>query len=404
MTLRWHRGLRAVLWTMTLASAAAVLPLRADDKPGAENKKPAAERDPFLVPQGTPEQLFQFIEGLSDQRPKSMDPADIAEYRTKIGQALLTATDRILAAKSTDEQAEEAVQIKIQALSILERAGRKDAVKMLDDIPAELEKAGRSKSLVRSARAILLAVRLGKAARTGPKELEAAIGDIRQFLAQRPVEPEDVQLAMTAASTAEQTGETELAATAYRTLGELVAASKNRDIASVGAMMQGAARRLTIAGQPMEVQGKKTFDGKPFDWAQYRGKVVLVQFWATWCGPCLEEIENIRKNYEAYHDQGFEAVGISIDEHPKALAAFLKTREFPWPTLHDEQPTEGQPGRMATSYGVFGVPTLFLVGRDGKVISTDVRGPHLGQQLEKLFGPPKAKKTPPEEKKPKDDK
>lgn len=399
MTSRWHRGLWAVLWMVTLVGAIGILPLRADDKTDAQNKKPAAERDPFLVPQGTPEELLQYIEGLSDQRPKSMAPADIAEFRTKMGQALLTAADRILAAKSTDEQAGEAIQIKIQALSILERAGRKEAAKMLDDIPAELEKAGRSKSLVRSARGILLAVRVGKAARTGPKELEAAIGDIRQFLAQGPVEPEDVQLAMTAASTAEQTGETELAVSAYRTLGELIAASKNRRVASLGAKMQGAARRLTIAGQPMDVQGKKTFDGKPFDWAQYKGKVVLVQFWATWCGPCLREIENIRKNYEAYHDQGFDVVAISIDENQKELTKFLKKKNLPWPVLHDEEPKAGEAGQpMATYYGVFGIPSLFLVGRDGKVISTDVYGAQLGQELEKLFGPPKAKKDSSEEK------
>lgn len=419
MTSRWHRGLRAArgleaaLCTVALLGAIGALPLRADDKEDGEQKKPAAaaeeskpaERDPFLVPQGTPEQLLQYIESLTEQRPKSMDPADIAEYRGKMGQALLTAADRILAGKSTDEQAGEAIQIKIQALSVLERAGRKDAAKMLDDLPAELEKAGRAKSLVRSARAMVLAVRLGKAARTGPKELETAIGNIRQFLAQGPIEPEDVQLAMTAATTAEQTGETALAASAYRTLGELLAANKNRRIASLGAKMQGAARRLTIAGQPMEVQADKTFAGKPFDWAQYKGKVVLVQFWATWCGPCIREIENIRKNYEAYHDQGFEVVAISIDENQKELAGFLKRKEMPWTILHDEQPEEGRPGQsMATSYGVFGIPSLFLVGRDGKVVSTDVYGPQLGQQLERLLGPPKTKYSDAEEKKPKGDK
>ena len=78
----------------------------------------------------------------------------------------------------------------------------------------------------------------------------------------------------------------------------------------------------------MEVQADKTFAGKTFDWAQYKGKSCWSSS-ATWCGPCIREIENIRKNYEAYHDQGFEVVAISIDENQKELAGFLKRKEMP---------------------------------------------------------------------------
>ncbi len=207
MTTRWNRGLWAALGIVTFVFGMGILPLRADDQPdGAQTKKAApapgkpkaAEADPFEVPRGTPEQLLQYMEGLSSQRPKSMDPAGILEYRTKMGQAILTAAERILAAKATEEEASEAVQAKIHALSVLERVGRKEATKMLEDFPAELEKAGRSKALVRMARVTVLAIHLGKAARTGPKELETVIGEIRHFLAQGPVEPGDIELAMTA--------------------------------------------------------------------------------------------------------------------------------------------------------------------------------------------------------------
>ena len=396
MRFRWNCGWWLVLGAVLCVSARLAFPVQA-----ADQSKTAEKADPFAVPEGTPEELLKYLEGLKDQRPKSMDAEGVREFRAKLGQAVLTAAERILAAKSTDEQASQAVQAKVVALSILDRVGRKDAAKQLEAFPAELQKAGRSKELVREARATVLTVRLSSPERMEPTELEQLIGDVKRLLPEGSVGPGEARLAMTAARAAERSGLTELAADAYRTLGELVSASKDPRLASLGAKMIGSARRLTIVGKPMEIEGK-THDGKPFDWASYQGKVVLVDFWATWCGPCLEEMEGIRENYDAYHDQGFEVLGISIDEDRSELAAFLKQKRLPWTVLVTEDPKEGEPDRsMATRYGIFGIPALFLVGRDGKVVSTKVRGEQLGEQLAKLLGPPKGKKE--RKEKPKDE-
>ncbi len=82
-------------------------------------------------------------------------------------------------------------------------------------------------------------------------------------------------------------------------------------------------------GQPFEAAGTLV-GGKKLDWAAYRGKVVLVTFWATWCKPCVAEIPEIKKTYDALHERGFEVLAVSLDDDHGTLERFLNTQEVPW--------------------------------------------------------------------------
>ena len=373
-----------------------ILPVGAQDKPGdkqaaaqpAVSEQPAAEPGPFVVPDGTPEELIEYANGLASRRPASQDYQAVAAFRKKLAGALEQTGGKILAGKPDEQQAATGVYLKVLGLSMLSRLDDTDAGKRLKSFPDSLTKAGMPKR-ARDARFFILQDRFDYAAGADSAELESLVDDIAGLLGQKPFDPSEFQLAMQTAQMLETTRQNSLAAKAYTAFGKTLSESQLKEIAEMGSMMKGAARRLQLVGHKMPLEGA-TIDGKPLDWSKYKGKTVLVAFWATWCMPCLQEIPNIRKNYDLYHDRGFDVIHISIDEDIDDLRKFLAKNELPWTVLADNLPDDGKKSEpMNVRYGVFGVPTLILVGADGNVVSLSAGGLELGAQLAKTLGPAK---------------
>lgn len=143
----------------------------------------------------------------------------------------------------------------------------------------------------------------------------------------------------------------------------------------------GLRHRIEAVGKAFPLEAT-LLDGKPLDPATLKEKVVIVDFWATWCGPCIAEIPNLKKLYEDFHDKGLEIVGVSLDRSPEDVTAFLEENAVPWIQTH-EKAEDGHP--IADKYGIEEIPRMFLVARDGKLISTSLRGESLEAKVREIF-------------------
>lgn len=118
--------------------------------------------------------------------------------------------------------------------------------------------------------------------------------------------------------------------------------------------------------------------GKPLSVSAYKGKVVLIDFWATWCGPCVVELPNLLAAYEKHHDAGFEIIGISLDSDRSKLDNFVKQKKMNWPQHFDGK---GWQNELAQKYGINSIPATYLLDREGKIVGVGLRGNKLEEAV-----------------------
>lgn len=148
-------------------------------------------------------------------------------------------------------------------------------------------------------------------------------------------------------------------------------------------LARGKLRFFQRAQEPFELKFI-ALDGRAVDLAKWRGKVVLIDFWATWCAPCVAELPNLKNVYAQFHDQGFEVVGVSLDlaTDKQKLLSFIAHREVPWPQHFDGKVWQNE---IARQYAINALPTTFLLDRAGNLVATNLRGEKLFAEIKRLL-------------------
>jgi len=161
---------------------------------------------------------------------------------------------------------------------------------------------------------------------------------------------------------------------------------KSRDPAGV-AMLEGEMEKikaLMVGGEAPDFS-QKTPEGEELALSDLRGQVVLLDFWASWCGPCRRENPNVKKLYERYKDEGFTVLGVSLDKDRNRWLAAIEKDGLDW---HHVSDLRGWSNAVAKQYDVHSIPHTLLLDREGKIIGVKLRGPQLEKKLEEVFGTP----------------
>ena len=127
---------------------------------------------------------------------------------------------------------------------------------------------------------------------------------------------------------------------------------------------------LGLLGKPVPDFSATDLDGKPISIQDYRGKVVLLDFWAVWNSFCITDILNIKKIHETYRDQGFDVIGVSLDTDEAKLRNFLKENNISWRQIYSGQERQSP---FVQKFDVRSIPTRWLIDRDGTLIAHEAR-------------------------------
>lgn len=141
------------------------------------------------------------------------------------------------------------------------------------------------------------------------------------------------------------------------------------------------ADRLKPGKEPFEIK-TKDIDGKAFDLADWKGKVVLIDFWATWCGPCVAEMPEVLKLYNEFHEKGLEIIGISLDQNEGQLRNGMAQLGIKWRILSDYK---GWQSAIPQQWGVTGIPMTYLLDKKGVIRHIRLRGPQMREAIQKLL-------------------
>lgn len=321
-----------------------------------------------------PLELVEFLDKMLD-KPRSI------QSRPGFSDAIVMAADRLMAsAEATDKYKLIAINAKID---VLHRKALDGDDKADDQLAALVESLGSDErpAVVKAVRFLRLERKAVKTDSSEEGEIVKVLAEVKEYCGQEKLEARHLRLASNTVRLINKLENADTREKHFAEFGALFGKSGDKTLARYGKKLATPpeAKESDLVGKPIELAGR-TLSGDEFQWAKYRGKVVLVDFWATWCGPCIREMPNVRALHEKYAARGFDIVGVSLDQDLDALAEFNNEHKLPWETLAGEETQE-----LAKRYGVRGIPTMMLIDKEGKVVAVAHRVDELASKLEQLL-------------------
>lgn len=201
------------------------------------------------------------------------------------------------------------------------------------------------------------------------------------LLAKEDAEEEAViQTGMMLAQFSQQQGDKESTVMVQEAFAARAKENPGSSYAQVAQALEAMVNKIGVGDSP-ELSAT-TLEGKEISLAEFKGKVVLIDFWATWCPPCIEGLPEIKKAYHAYKDKGFEIIAISLDQSIEPLEEFIAEEDLNWINVFDAD----QKSSLADQFNVTSIPSLYLLDQEGKIVALNPRGEGvLEAELEKLL-------------------
>jgi len=255
-----------------------------------------------------------------------------------------------------------------------------DGVKGLESLFERLKKGGKDEGLMAYVRFRQLMADYGLSIQNASTEEFVKIQtewlkQLEGYAEQYPESPDAAEALLQLAIAKEYAGEEEEAKQWY---GRVVSKFPTSAPAKKAA---GARTRLESVGKTIALQGKSPTGGV-VDLATFRGKVVLVQFWASWCEPCKADMAALKELLTKYGSAGFNIIGVNLDSRREDMAAYLAESRIRWPQIFEEG---GLDSRPANELGILTLPTMMLVDQQGKVVHRNVHVAELDRELKRLI-------------------
>ncbi len=310
-----------------------------------------------------PAEIFNHVQTELGKRGQAADPVAMAAKFTDASQAMASLIERF----PDSPEVWQARAMKIQFALVAAQISRQPAPKTtVPDLEAILKAPNAPQEIKQTARIILI-------------QYHAINGPVADFEKQVDTFEKDYpdqklpgQIKLLLASQLQSTNPEKA-----KKIEAEVARDKDGQVAAQAAAQ---AKKNELLNHPLPIKFTAV-DGREVDLTKMPGKVILVDFWATWCGPCMQGVPEVVEVFKKYHDKGFEIVGISLDKDKEKLLAVTKAEGMTWPQYFDGR---GWQNEISTAYGIDSIPQMWLVNKKGNLVSLNARQ-DLEGQVQKLL-------------------